>query len=539
MNYTKPETKSLTAFYYIVIACLLVFLHIKLHHYAFDDAFKHFRVAINLAENGSPYFNLNEILKVSTSSGWVIFLAVICKIASLFHSIESLPLLVSIANAIMLFAGLFVYTKIIEILHEKHLTLLEKALLQVPYLAMLLPSSIGLMETPAALFLAGLGLYLLLLNRPSGFFWLGIACYVRLELAILLLLVIVASIVTKQTRLKFILFYCISGTLPFLIYDLCFFGTVIPHSMIAKPVVYSLAPHHTLLRVVFGSLPVIMPVNAPASLLVSSLAHLFTVIWTSLAVLSARPGMVKNWASVFIGSGLLTILGYTAGKALMFGWYFPIFTVPVLLACHLYSVKPAQTIKGLIRTPITLLFIISVISIAQTVYAGFYDPGVFVLFKRGASVKTYLSIGKILNDEYQGASLLTSEIGGLGYSFKGYIIDAAGLASTDALKYHPMKVPQQRANGLIGAIPPEFVEARSPDIIVTFDNFAHALLSSKIVDQYNTLAVPAFTQEDVKVSEDKEIWGTKYLRVMIRKALPLTPKMLETGRLLRHPEDAE
>ena len=43
-------------------------------------------------------------------------------------------------------------------------------------------------------------------------------------------------------------------------------------------------------------------------------------------------------------------------------------------------------------------------------------------------------------------------------SFPGRILDAAGLASKDALKFHPLKIPQERERGDLGAIPPRYVE---------------------------------------------------------------------------------
>ena len=47
----------------------LIFIHIQLQQYAFDDAYIHFRVARNFVEIGAPYYNASDMLKVSTSSG--------------------------------------------------------------------------------------------------------------------------------------------------------------------------------------------------------------------------------------------------------------------------------------------------------------------------------------------------------------------------------------------------------------------------------------------------------------------------------------
>jgi hypothetical protein len=145
-------------------------------------------------------------------------------------------------------------------------------------------------------------------------------------------------------------------------------------------------------------------------------------------------------------------------------------------------------------------------------------------------VKAYLNIGTILNDEYPNATLLTSEIGGLGYAFRGRILDAAGLASPGALDFHPMKVPEQRSSGNIGAIPPGYVKLNTPDLIVSYDYFAQALLKDEVIQQYNVILIPAFLPEDAKNFENKAILDNRYLRVYIRKDLPISERIHSLGQ---------
>jgi hypothetical protein len=164
--------------------------------------------------------------------------------------------------------------------------------------------------------------------------------------------------------------------------------------------------------------------------------------------------------------------------------------------------------------------------IGTTFYSSVYRPNAFVLFESGSRVKMYLMVGKIINEDYPNVTLLTSEIGGLGYSFQGKIFDAGGLASMEALSFHPMAVPQQRNHSGLGAIPPEFVNFVNPDIIVTYDIFAEALLRrDDISAQYNIITLPAYLPEDALYSESESIWGSKYLRVYIRKNLPVSDKI--------------
>jgi len=506
-----------------LLAGFLILTHIRLYQYAFDDAFIHFRVVRNLFETGYPYYNANDMLKVSTSSGWIVCLTALFGIANLFKVENSFPLLVSITNALISLGGAYVYTKIVENLLKNPLSISKKLLFQILFVILLLPTSIGLMETPLALLIAGLGIYFLLLSKPSGFALLGFAAYIRLELSILVVLIILFVIVQKQFRLHQIIGYGILGALPFVFYDLYFFHTVIPHSIIAKAALYSLTPLDSLLFII-NSLPVNLNFG------VTTIIFLSLITMTSWATFREKKAIKSLWPLLFCLWGLGIIGAYIVGHAFVFDWYKPLYTIPILVACFVCSFSIKHPSNIVIRIPLFVLLLLSVISITETFYASIYDPSAFVLFETGSRVKTYLRIGKILNDEYPNATLLSSEIGGLGYSFKGKILDAGGLASSDASAFHPMKVPEQRANGAIGAIPPGYVKMTMPDIIVSYDGFAQALLSDAIINQYNIIVIPAYLPEDAIYSESKMIWGSKYLRVYIRKTLPVSERIYALGQ---------
>ncbi len=209
----------------------------------------------------------------------------------------------------------------------------------------------------------------------------------------------------------------------------------------------------------------------------------------------------------------------------MFEWYIPLYIIPLItaLATSIGTLKASQ--KMLPTALLFCLFLISFYSLVQITNASINSPANFSLFESGSRVKTYRKVAEILNSEYPNTTLLSSEIGGLGYEFKGKILDAAGLASSDALKYHPMKIPEERERGDLGAIPPEYVEEKMPEIIVSYDVFGTALLNSKVSDKYNIIAIPAYLPEDSKYSSTGLIWGSKYLRVYIRKDLPISDKL--------------
>jgi len=125
----------------------------------------------------------------------------------------------------------------------------------------------------------------------------------------------------------------------------------------------------------------------------------------------------------------------------------------------------------------------------------------------------------VLFSIYPDAKLLTSEIGGLGYSFKGEIIDGMGLITPRALDYHPMSVPQQRQSGALGAIPAQMVENENPELIVSYPGFVQEFDSSVYREEYFKIILPAFPKIWQEQTGIDNIWGNYEIFVYIRDDL--------------------
>ncbi len=513
-------------------------LHLMLSQYAFDDAFIHFRVARNLVDSGTPYYLPSEALKVSTSSGWVIFLAFLYWLVKTVHLGNHFPLIISIINALVTICVLIVYPKIVVVWLQRELSFLQKIFLRSILLAILLPSSIGLMETPLALLVAGLGILFLTNKNLKGFALLGIAIFLRLELIVLAILV--GAFVALQNKHKFLeIFGWFSlGTFPFIFFDLFFFHSLIPHSVKAKSLVYSITPSRTFLDILSKSLPGLSADNLVMLIINSTIVLVlaFLFIWAMIRETDIRR---KTLFPLLLGLSAIIVIGvYTFEHALLFDWYIPIYMLPLVVAYFSYSYLTAPPRNIVLKMLLAILFVVSALSIISTASAIFNQPDNFELFESGARVKMYLTVGTMINEEYPDASLLTSEIGGLGYSFKGRIFDAAGLASPDSLLFHPMKVPEQRSNGTTGAIPIKYINFVDPDIIVSYDVFAEELLWEDLSYKYHIITLPAFSPADSIFSESETIWGSKYLRVYIRKSLPVSTKicaLAETSNEISNP----
>jgi len=503
----------------LILLFLISFFHIRLRDYAFDDAYIHFRVARNFVETGYPYYNANDILKVSTNTAWMLLLTLIYSSLQLFHLQESLPLFVSILNTLCTFFCLLIYLKLVEKIVEKNVSFTQKSIFFISFTGLLLPSSIGLMETPISLLVFGLGLILITSQKPIGGLFIGISIYFRIEMVIPALIAFLFLLLKKQLNWKPIL-WGLMGVLPFLVFDLYYFGTIIPQSIIAKPVVYDLKRSQTLSTILFTSIP---PTNLFDSTALNAIIFVVLIILVFYTLIK-RKCINLECTLFFWGWGVSIITFYLVGKAFVFEWYQALYTIPLFLSCFILYEK---TKIKVIKIHLIVFSIILSTGLFSTLLASLGHYQRYSYFVGGSRVKTYLNVGKILYAEYPDSDLLTSEIGGLGYSFQGEIIDAAGLATDQALVFHPMLVPQERSSEGIGGIPPAFVHQVKPDLIVSYEHFIEALLKDNILDEYSEILVPAFLPEDERFSEGRTIWGSKYLRIYVRKGLPISTELLD------------
>jgi hypothetical protein len=214
---------------------------------------------------------------------------------------------------------------------------------------------------------------------------------------------------------------------------------------------------------------------------------------------------------------LLVLLSYAAKRVLIFPWYAPLFAVPLLVAGYLTVRASRSRWASLLFALLALPFFINLL---RTAAAAADSPAWYVDFASGARVRSYLALGKQLYEKYPSATLLSSEIGGLGYAFPGKIEDALGLASPRALAYHPLKVPEDRGSGVVGAIPLGFVKETQPDIIVSLDLFFPAANDPWVAEHYTSSRTSILLDTDLAIATRKDLWGNSGLLILLRKVDP-------------------
>ncbi len=497
---------------YIALLLIMLMAHLRMLPYAADDAYIHFRIAENWLQFGIPYFNLNSALLTSSSPLWTIVLGLLAQITN------QLPLVVALLNAIILSGSIYVYYLFAKRLAKDHKGIVLFLLTAVLVLACTLEASLSLMETPLAVLLFGMNL--LSLDRKQyarSVFYLVLASFTRPEFSCALLLNSVYLV--WQSRLSIYrtaLSILVAAVIP-CVFCIYYFGTLIPQTIHAKSIVYGLTPTETLHQLVylfFGD----SFFGKNSSMIAYLLAMLAAV--GLLARQQQKQGPSQNppmELMIFVlAPGLCIALAYILRGVHIFPWYMPLVTLPLVYFLFLIGLW-----KGCRRT-VLLTFVFAsplLIRLGLDCYSMASQRARYALFLDGARVRKYRQVGTAIAGCWPGASLMASEIGGLGYEFRGEINDALGLASADALEFHPLRIPTQRSSHHVGAIPLAYIQARKPDLIVSVPSFLEKSALDQLAAEYESFESAPFIHEDVKLFEQTHGALTAKLYILKRRDL--------------------
>jgi hypothetical protein len=212
-------------------------------------------------------------------------------------------------------------------------------------------------------------------------------------------------------------------------------------------------------------------------------------------------------------SGYSIGLLYLAKHVLLFPWYLPLIFTPITYWALSDGFKKTNLHKVagalIISFPFLRAAIISIIAV--------WDPSQYPDLMRSARARQYLRVGEALNQSCPSCTVLAPEIGALGYKFKGKIIDACGLISPEALKYHPIPVPEGRLSSADGAVPHGLAEEFEPEVIVSLDRFMRDMNHSQIMEKYFVFTIPPFLADDLKYIPGGHIWGSKHLLILLHR----------------------
>jgi len=301
---------------------------------------------------------------------------------------------------------------------------------------------------------------------------------------------------------------------PLVLFLLHYFGTLIPNTIHAKSVVYVMS-----LSQVLGQLPgdLHAPIGLPPLVggTLWTLAAAGIVRW-GVAAEDRRGAWLVDGAILGIGALVIPIV-YLARRVFVFWWYPPLYEVPLalVLGALLMRVRGVRRNVGL---GLAFLFpfvpvLLSVLLAASSTHRALEQ----LTFRRGARSLEYIRLGRYLAEVAPHARLMAAEIGGLGFGFDGKIYDGVGLVTPGALAYHPLKVPEQRSGGNVGAIPAAYIREVDPDIIVGYPLFLTDFLGSDLVSRYSLESLPVFSPQLSKgFPSPLAIWGQRHILVFTK-----------------------
>ena len=490
-------------------------LHLRLVEYADDDAYIHMRIARNLWSAGEPYFNMGEAVMASTSPLWVL----ISSPAAVGGELQ--PMLVAVINALLLPLIAVVWSTVYSRVFEPS-GRFEHWIAGLLVFFTAAPSSVGLMETPCALLFAGISFLGIFKGRwwglPSGV----AAVFVRPECAVFCIAAVALKVLRRRVWQLSEMVGSVVVAMTLLSFQLFHFGSLYPHTARVKEIVYELTGKD-FIRFAFISGYGEWAVKTALPLLVA--AFFAATVWTILkstrivpAHLDATGSGMRDALLVFVLPAVTIFFVYAAKRVFIFPWYAPLFLVPA----HLAVLRVLFVRGGSIRVAAALLLMPLAIVSCQ-IMASLPLPSSAPFFEAGARARHLKRVGSSLAAEFPQAVMMAPEIGGLGFSFSGKIIDSVGLASPEALPFHPLRIPEQRPTGFHGGVPAAFVEQEKPTLIVGLESFMQDFLHSTQSAAYEIRRLLPVEDDDMKAFSTGRIFGSTALIVAVRRHNGLAP----------------
>ncbi len=221
----------------------------------------------------------------------------------------------------------------------------------------------------------------------------------------------------------------------------------------------------------------------------------------------------NQFGVLLVGFGVLLAIAYLVRKTFVFPWYLPLVLLPISIGILLWTDRKNLRHQALGACLAVMVLLPFARRDRSLLLSACQETPRVVDFAPAARDHEYERIGAALYGVCPTGALMTSEIGGLGWAFHGKILDGAGLASPEAIRYHPMRIPQERSDGLRGEIPAGYVRDKHPDLIVSYDIFAESALPAALSTGYIEFSYPLFVREDR--SKVEGLWSAQKMIVLV------------------------
>jgi hypothetical protein len=491
---------------------VLVLAVVAMSAYPFDDAFIHLRLARNLAFSGQPYFNLGSPVMSGSSMLWMLWLA------AGFRVLGHPSITLAIVTECLVIAGLFVVSEGFLASSERRSWLTLVGAFAVSALA--LPAAGGLMETPLAvtLLVGGLSAFRSQRFALAGVL-LGLSSATRFEMCVPALAALLLA-PGWTNRLRFV---AGAGSVALALAVLLerFYGLLLPHTMAAKAIVYQVR-RPDLLRMGPQEFGTYTGTALAMILCLTTAVGVIRIVGRGLRLPEA-----SQRTALVLGSFPLTLAAiYVWQVPLIFPWYWTLSLCTMALFAGVTVVdtwtrKSAAigvSVGAAVAIAATLTLVAGSLVSAGAAVSGNLEASPWLAENDRA--RTYLAIGQTLDHRCPRAVVAAPEIGALGWSFRGRILDGGGLASPEVLPFHPLRVPDERPAGGVGSIPGRAVAALQPDVLVSMELFASDFVNkTKVLPELSSYALwwkEPVLAPDSRLTLPTTVWGTRWTLVFSR-----------------------
>ncbi len=438
-----------------------------------DDAFITFRYARNFLSGYGLVFNPGEPVLGTTTPVYAVLLAGLGLISG--GAGAPFPLLAWILNALADAVTCWLLIRIASRLAHRRAGVAASLVWAVA--PMSVTFSIGGMETSLFIALMAATLYLhsagrpvgaaltgclSLLTRPDALLLLGPLALERLRLAL-------AWPPSRGRRVPVSWAEALAFFVPIAAwvgFGTAFYGSPIPHSVLAKAVAYRLPPEAAFVRLLqHYATPFLEHLTLSTRWIPFGL-----VLYPSLCALGAARLLRRDLAAwpLFVYPWLY-FTAFALANPLIFRWYL----APPLPFYFLAIFVGAERVAADLRRPrLVLAFSLAALLLSLRGWTLHPDHGPDRPAPQMAFIQLellYQQVAEDLQGEIQpGQVLAAGDVGALGYYSGARILDTVGLNSPQAVRYYPLPASAYVINY---AMPPALIDDLQPDYLVLLESY--------------------------------------------------------------------
>jgi arabinofuranosyltransferase len=503
----------------VLVAALAVTARLIPGPRTIDDAYITFRYARNLLQGNGPVFNPGQAVLGTTTP---LYMTTLAAAALPFGAAAPFPEIALVINALADALTCLLLIRIGLTLRTPAAGWAAAVLWAVS--PMSVTFAVGGLETSVYILLLVAVLYFRLQGKLFGMSFLaGLAFLTRPDALILAALVYLELAVTflRRQGWRSGIGALVRAALPFLLitaawsaFAFFYYGTLLPHSMLAKSVAYRLDPGSGMIRLIqqygtpffehltFGSMA--LAVTAPL--------YLFLSIVGIRRAEKMRPGA---GAAAALAYPWLYFAIFSAANPLIFRWYLAPPTPFLFLTIFLGAAALLEGVRaggGRVKKYILAGFAACALALSLREWKPAADHGPARPAPEMAYIQLELQYRAVAEDLKgwirPGYTVAAGDVGVLGYFLDTTILDTVGLNSPEAVGFYPLP---ESMYVILYAIPPDLIVSARPEIVVFLEVYGRngLLRDSRFLEAYR------------KCGEyPSDIYGSRSMLVYCRKDLP-------------------